>query len=93
LVNTDVLTIVNCGDYFTVSNKNGGRTNHAHVKKKSTAELLCRLIKKKEVPRSKYLRESAKRITIDEAYKAKIDIKINKDQQMQRYYNSNKGIR
>ena len=61
----DKLEILHCGNYFTVVNKNGKYKNHAHVKKEDTAYLLAKLIKRKTVPNSNYLRQSAKRITID----------------------------
>ena len=86
----DKLKIINCGNYFTVINLKGEHENHAHVKKKSTAELLVKLIKRKQVPKSKYLRESAKRITIDEKYIQKIEIKEEKDRNKLNYINNRK---
>ncbi len=62
-------------------------------KKENTAYLLAKLIKKKKVPKSKYLRESAKRITIDKKHIEKIEIKEDKDKQKQYYFNPNKGLR
>ena len=87
----DKLEILNCGKYFTIVNKNGKYKNHCHVKKESTAHMLVRLMKKKRVPKSDYLRESIKRTTLDEKYIEKIDIKIEKDKQKQKYVNVNKG--
>lgn len=49
--------------------------------------MLVRLMKKKRVPKSDYLRESIKRTTLDEKYIEKIDIKIEKDKQKQKYVN------
>ena len=89
----DKLKIINCGNYFTVINLKGEHENHAHVKRKSTAELLCKLIKRKRVPRSKYLRESAIRISIDINYVNKVKRKIEKDREKRRYCNSQKGVR
>ena len=86
----DKLKIINCGNYFTVINLKGEHENHAHVKKKSTAELLVKLIKRKQVPKSKYLRESAKRITIDKKYIQKIEIKEEKDRNKLNYINNRK---
>ncbi len=62
-------------------------------KKENTAHLLVKLIKNKKVPKSKYLRESAKRITIDKKYIQKIEIKEDKNKQKQYYFNPNKGLR
>lgn len=53
--------------------------------------MLCRLIKNKRVPKSKWLRKSAKRVTLDEKYQNEIDIKIEKDKQKPKYVNINKG--
>lgn len=89
----DRLKIINCGNYYTIANINGNQENHCHVNKQSTAELLCKLITRKEVPKSSYLRESAKRVTLDEKYKEKIEIKEEKDRNKQYYYNPQKGVR
>lgn len=53
--------------------------------------MLVRLMKKKRVPKSDYLRESIKRTTLDDKYIEKINIKIEKDKQKQKYVNVNKG--
>lgn len=45
---------------------------------------------RKQVPKSKYLRESAKRITIDEKYIQKIEIKEEKDRNKLNYINNRK---
>lgn len=74
----DKLKMINCGNYFTVININGKHENHAHVKKYSTAHLLVKLINKKLAPKSPYLRESVKRITLDDKYIQKIEIKEEK---------------
>ena len=47
----------------------------------------------KRVPKSKYLRESARRVTIDKKYIEKIEIKEEKDRNKQHYINVNKGVR
>lgn len=89
----DNLKIINCGNYYTVINAKGNYQNHCHVNKRSTAELLCRLIKSKKVPDSSYLIESAKRVSIDWKYIEKIENKIEKDKNRQFYFNSQKGVR
>lgn len=48
---------------------------------------------KKLVPKSSYLRNSALRISTDEKYKEKIEIKIEKDKQKKYYVNINKGVK
>ena len=47
----------------------------------------------KRVPKSKYLRESARRVTVDKKYIEKIEIKEEKDRNKQHYINVNKGVR
>lgn len=89
----DKLKIIHCGSYYTIINCNGQYFNHAHTKKYSTAELLCRLIKHKKVPRSAYLRESCKRVTLDNKYINEIEIKQERDRNKLRYINVNKGAR
>lgn len=81
--------ILDCGNYFTIVNVEGKEENHAHVKRRSTAELLVRLVKNKRVPDSSYLRTSAKRLTLSTKYIRDINIKIGKDKSKQSYYNKN----
>ena len=85
--------IINCGDYFTIANIKGGYDNHCHVKRKKTAKMLIKLMEKKRVPRSDYLRESAKRCTLDVKYIRDIDNKISKDKNKQQYCNIGGGKR
>ena len=79
--------IIDCGDYQTIVNVNGEYHNHCHVNRRSTADMLVRLMKNKRVPRSDYLRNSVKRVTLDQKYIEKINHKIEKDRDKQRYYN------
>ena len=90
---TDKLKILNCGNYFTVVNLRGEEENHSHVKTFDTAELLVKVILRKQVPKSDYLRESARRVTLSERYKEKIRIKVAKDKDKQQYYNVGGGRR
>lgn len=89
----DKLHIIDCGKYCVVSNMQGDYNNHTHIKKYKTAELLIKLVRAKRVPKSDYLRESAKRITLDEVYRQAIEYKEAKDKQKQHYININKGAR
>ncbi len=70
--------IIDCGEYMTVVNVEGSRKNHCHVGKMGTAQMLVRLMKRKEVPDSPYLREAVKRVTLDQQYIARIDREIAK---------------
>ena len=45
------------------------------------------------MPRSPYLRTSAKRISRNEKYIREIEIKEEKDKQRQNYFNPQKGVR
>lgn len=76
-----------------MANLNGTHDHHTHLKRKSTCELLVRLVKRKRVPDSTYLRSSAKRVTMDQRYINKIDAKIEKDGDRVYYINVNKGVR
>lgn len=66
--------IIPCGDYVTIANVRGSYDCHCHVKKLKTAKMLVKLMKKKRVPKSDYLRESAKRTTLDKRYIRDIEI-------------------
>ena len=72
-------------------NKKGKYKNHGHFRKKETCFLMIKLMEKKEVPKSSYLRESALRISLDEKYKKNIQIKIKKDSNKKYYTNIQKG--
>lgn len=60
--------------YYTIYNKsyNACKDNHAHTKTYRGAKILRDCIKRKEIPKSKRLRESALRITIDREYKERL---------------------
>lgn len=79
--------IINCGDYMTIVNIKGEYENHCHVDKYKTAKMLVKLMKNKRIPKSSYLRESVKRVTLDENYIRDINIKIEKDKNKQKYRN------
>lgn len=90
IVKEDIMSrykIIDCGDYYTIANINGGYEDHCHVNTKKTAKMLVKLMKKKRVPRSDYLRESVKRVTLDERYIEDINIKTEKDRDKQKYRN------
>ena len=78
---------------YIVKNVKGDYSNHGHFKQLKTCYLIIDLIRKRQVPRSKYLRESAIRISIDINYVNKVKRKIEKDRNKQRYCNSQKGVR
>jgi hypothetical protein len=78
---------------YIVKNAKGGYDNHGHFKQLKTCYLIIDLIRKRQVPRSKYLRESVIRISIDINYVNKVKRKIEKDRNNQKYININKGCR
>jgi hypothetical protein len=84
----DFKIINTCRNYVLV-NKRGTKENHGHFKKPDTCHLMIKLIRKMEVPKSKYLQDAALRISINEDYKNKIFKKRDK----QHYVNINKGTR
>lgn len=75
-------------DYIVINTK-GEYRHHSHVKKESTARLLVKLVTRKTMPRSDYLVEAARRITLDESYRHELELKQKKDRQ--RYVNVNRG--
>lgn len=73
-------------------NMNGEYKNHGHLKKAKTAKMVIKLMKKRQVPRSDYLRETVLRVSLDEKYKAKVRNKIKRDKNRTYYININKGV-
>lgn len=88
----DRLRAIKCHDNYVVVNDNGERSNHGHFNSVGAAHKLIKLIEKRIVPASEYLRESVLRITVDRKYKQKVADKIRKDSNKQQYYNINKGV-
>lgn len=91
-------TIMDCGDYFTIVNikANDFDNFHTHIRKKGkgktdTCDMLIKLICNKNIPRSKYLRTSAKRISRDEKYIQNICVKEEKDLHKQKFHKVNNG--
>jgi len=82
-----------CGNHYVLINKKGKVENHTHLKKKDTCYLLIKLVCRKEIPRSPYLRTSAKRISRNKKYIKEIEIKEEKDKQKQHYFNLQKVVR
>lgn len=85
--------IIECGNHYVLINKKGEVENHTHLKKKDTCHLLIKLVCRKEIPRSPYLRTSAKRISRNKKYIREIEIKEEKDKQRQYYFNPQKGVK
>ncbi len=89
IYNDDDFKILNSSKSYILINKHGKYSNHGHFKKADTCHLMIKLIKRMEVPKSKYLQDAALRISINEDYKNKILKKRDK----QFYININKGAR
>lgn len=81
--------ILDTHDDYVLKNLHGKHENHGHFKKADTCHLMIKLIRRMEVPKSKYLQDAALRISINEDYKSKILKKRDK----QFYININKGAR
>lgn len=79
-------------DYLVVNTK-GKYKNHGHFRRLKTCYLIIKLIQTQQVPKSKYLREAAIRISTDIDYINKVKRKIEKDRNNQKYININKGCR
>ena len=78
---------------YIVKNVKGEYSNHGHFTQLKTCYLIIKLIRKRQVPRSKYLRGAALRISTDKDYVNKVKRKIEKDRNKQKYININKGCR
>lgn len=89
----DKFKILQGGRGFILINTEGEYKNHAHLKAEKTCMMLIRLIERKIVPKSSYLRESCRRLTLDTEYKEKIERKQAKDKEKPAYFNANKGVR
>ena len=88
----DDLYIKDCGSYNTVINLNGNYKSHCHIDNRKSAELFKKQVERKIVPRGKYFRSCALRVTIQEGYIEKILVKIDKDKNRTWYRNINKGL-
>lgn len=75
-----------------IINTNGMYQNHGHVKYLNTCKKLLRLMDKSIVPDNPYLRGTVLRISLDEKYKENVLVKIEKDNNKQKYININKGV-
>ena len=85
--------ILDCGiDGFMVINTKGTYEHHTHLKHYNTCELLIKLVCKQVVPDKPYLRTSAKRISRNKKYIQKIDNKIRKDNNKQKFVRVNRGL-
>lgn len=89
----DDLYIKDCGKYYTIINLNGKYKNHCHIDNKKSAELFKKQVEHKIVPKGKYFRSCALRVTIQEDYKLKIQNKIAKDVDRQFFYRVNRGLK
>lgn len=80
----DKFEVIHCGWYMTIANKKGKDRHHCHVYKEDTAHMLVRLMYKKRIPKSDYLRECVRRVSRDKKYIARIDEAIRKDEKRKR---------
>lgn len=78
------------GDYL-VKNTLGEECNHGHLKTLAGCEILIDLMTKRRIPRSRFLRVAAMRITVDKCYRERIEAHLRREPKM--YYNPNKGAR
>lgn len=59
-------------DHYVLFNRKSKSGGHTHIHTRSTCHVLVRLVCKKIIPESDYLKESAMRISRDEKYIADI---------------------
>ena len=76
---------------YVVSNTSGSYANHGHFKQLKTCYTIIKLMQKRTVPKSKYLRGSVLRISTDKYYIDKVQRKIEKDKDRIYYFNPSKG--
>ena len=77
---------------YVVCNTKGEYANHGHFKQLKTCYTIIKLMRKRTVPKSKYLRGSALRISTDKYYIEKVQSKIDKDKDRIYYFNPSKGV-
>ena len=75
-----------------VINTNGKYENHSHIHSLGACKKFLNLINNKTVPDSHYFRKSVLRISLDEEYKARVEAKILKDKNKQRFHRPPKGV-
>ena len=73
-------------------NTKGIYKNHGHIGSLKTAKMMIDLIERRIIPKSDYLRITAKRVSLDEDYVQAVQRKIEKDKEKPKYCNINKGI-
>lgn len=79
--------------YYTVINVGSEEyEKHGHFIKRRTAENIIRMITRKIIPKSCFLRESVIRLSTDEKYIETVSNKIEKDKQKPKFININKGV-
>ena len=77
--------ILKASQGYIVKNVKGSYKNHGHFKQLKTCYLIIDLIRKRQVPRSRYLRGATLRISTDKNYIEKVKRKIEKDRNKQKY--------
>ncbi|MSU01958.1 hypothetical protein [Tissierella pigra] len=80
-------------DGHIIINTKGKYHNHGHVKYLGTCKNLLKMIDKKIIPYSPYLRGTVLRISLDEKYKQRVLSKVDKDNQKPKFYKVQKGVR
>lgn len=88
-----IYKILQDGKGYIVSNTAGEYRHHGHFKRLKTCYTIIKLIQKRTVPKSKYLRGSALRISTDKYYIDKVNRKIEKDKDRTYYSNIGKGVK
>ena len=77
---------------YVVRNTKGVYDNHGHFYGLDICYTIIDLMQKQTVPKSKYLRGSALRISTNDKYIDKVNRKIAKDKNKQKFVRINKGI-
>lgn len=88
-----IYRIVKDGKGYIVCNTQGEYKHHGHFKQLKTCYTIIKLMQRRTVPKSKYLRGSALRISTDQFYLDKVQRKIDKDKDRIYYFNPSKGAK
>ena len=75
-----------------IINTNGKYENHSHIHSLGACKKFLKLMDKKTIPNSPYLRESVLRISLDEKYKSDVQRKILKDKDKQKFFRPPKAV-
>lgn len=78
---------------YTVKSISGEYENHGHFSKISICRTIVDLVTRKQVPKKNHFIESAIRLTTDDKYRERLEIKLEKNKNRQYFFKPQKGPR